>query len=42
MKKLIALVLALILAACLLAGCGKGSAEAQPLSFAESASLDTI
>ncbi len=42
MKKLIALALALILAACLLAGCGKGSAEVQPLSFAESASLDTI
>ena len=42
MKKLIALALALILAAALLSGCGKGSAEAQPLSFAESASLDAI
>ena len=42
MNKLISLALLLALAACALAGCGAGSAEATPLSFAESASIDTI
>ena len=42
MKKLILLALTLALAACALAGCGGSSAEAQKLSFAESASIDTI
>jgi len=43
MKKIIALAALLALAACALAGCGsQGSAEAAKLSFAESASLETI
>ena len=42
MKKLFALALVLALAAALLAGCGSGGAEAAKLSFAESASIETI
>ena len=42
MKKLFALALALALAAALLTGCGSGGAEATKLSFAESASIETI
>ena len=43
MKKNIALLLLLALIACALSGCGsKGAAEPAPLSFAESASIETI
>lgn len=43
MKKLIILILLLALAVCALSGCGGGrAADAQKLSFAESASIETI
>ena len=42
MKKTFSLLILLALAACALSGCGSGSAEATPLSFAESASIETI
>jgi hypothetical protein len=42
MKKYISLFMVLSLAALTLSGCGGGSAEAAKLSFAESASLETI
>ena len=42
MKKLFAIAIALALVAAALTGCGGGSAEAAKLSFAESASLETL
>ena len=42
MKKLISLILLAALAALGLSGCGGGEAEARKLSFAESASLETL
>ena len=42
MKRALYLLLLLAITALALAGCGGGSAEAQKLSFAESASIDTI
>lgn len=42
MRKIISLLLVLALAALALTGCGSGNAEASKLSFAESASLETI
>jgi len=42
MKKSICVIVALALAALALSGCGGGAAEARKLSFAESASLETL